>query len=339
MCASHWWALRHQYCNEGEEPQELPPISCTRSQSGGQKQLRTKAAPGRGYKCSEWVQWLYSLLLDAFEHFKKIGVKFSPRLLIELAITILVDPASLYTALSRDPKDNVLLLEKLTHCWIQQFMHIQNIVFLSQTSRLTCSPEKKQEIEMQVAYHLGVLNRGFQDGTFDENLMENIDKTHFVVNMDNGRTLGFCGDTTVKYAEVVSGGDSMTMVIRILGGRRSMIKAPMLIFTNPNSNYPIRGLNDNIPGVCYCTGPKGWMDQTLFSDYFVESRAFQSDVHSRSKFIWVDNCTSHNMTPKLSTVLEANNAILKYLPPCSTHLCQPADTFIISKVKDAWTKR
>ena len=69
--------------------------------------------------------------------------------------------------------------------------------------------------------------------------MENIDETHFVVNMDNGRTLGFRGDTTVKYAEVVSGGDSMTMVIRISGGRRSMIEAPMLIFTNPNSSYPI----------------------------------------------------------------------------------------------------
>ena len=118
-----------------------------------------------------------------------------------------------------------------------------------------------------------------------------------------------------------------------------MIEAPMLIFTNPNSSYPIRGLNDNIPGVCYRTGPKGWMDQTLFSDYFVEPRAFQSDVHGRSKFIWVDNCTGHNMIPRLSTVLEANNAILKYLPPCSTHLCQPTDTFIISKVKDAWTKR
>ena len=118
-------------------------------------------------------------------------------------------------------------------------MHTQNIVLLSQTGRLTCNPEKEQEIEMQVAYHLGVLNRGFQDGTFDENLVENIDETHFVVNMDNGRTLGFRGDTTVKYAEVVSSGDSMTMVIRISRRRRSMIEAPMLIFTNPNSSYPI----------------------------------------------------------------------------------------------------
>ena len=48
--------------------------------------------------------------------------------------------------------------------------------------------------------------------------MENIDETHFVINMDNGRTLGFQGDTLVKYAEVVSNGDSMVMVVWILGG-------------------------------------------------------------------------------------------------------------------------
>ena len=50
---------------------------------------------------------------------------------------------------------------------------------------------------------------------FDENLMENVDKTHFVVN---GRTLGFKGDNVVKYVDVILEGDSMTMVIRIFGG-------------------------------------------------------------------------------------------------------------------------
>ena len=47
------------------------------------------------------------------------------------------------------------------------------------------------------------------------------------------------------------------MVIRISGGRRSMIEAPMLIFTNLGNNYPIRGFDDNIPRVWYKTGPKG----------------------------------------------------------------------------------
>jgi hypothetical protein len=109
-----------------------------------------------------------------------------------------------------------------------------------------------------------MLQIDFQTGIFDENLIKNIDKIHFVINMDNGRRLEFPEDTTMKYANVVSGGDSMTMVIRISRGRRSLIEAPMLIFTNRNSRYPIRGLDDNIPMVSYRTGPKGWMDQALF---------------------------------------------------------------------------
>ena len=131
----------------------------------------------------------------------------------------------------------------------------------------------------------------------------------------------------------------MTMVVRISGGRRSMIEAPMLIFTNPNRSYPIRGVDDNILGVSYRTGPKGWMDQSIFAQYFAEPCAFQADVQQRTKMVWVDNCSSHSITPTLAHVLAEKNTTMKYLPPCSTHLCQPADTFIISKIKDAWTAR
>jgi hypothetical protein len=135
-------------------------------------------------------------------------------------------------------------------------MDVHNIVLLSQRGNLSCSLEKERQIEMNTAYHLGVLQSGFQSRIFDENFLENLDKTHFTVNMDNGRTLRFRGDMVIKHADVVAGGDAMTMVIRISGGHRSMVEAPMLIFTNGNSNYPIRGLEDTIPGVCYRTGPK-----------------------------------------------------------------------------------
>ena len=158
-------------------------------------------------------------------------------------------------------------------------------------------------------YHLGVLQRGFGSGILDENLMENVDKTHFVINLDNDHTLGFRGNTTIKYAEVVSQGESMMMVIRISGGCRSMIEAPMLIFTNLGSNYSIRGLEDNILRVCNSTGPKGWMDQTLFAKFFANPRAFQGDIHGRQKLIWVDNCTGHNITPRLTALLEQNRAL------------------------------
>jgi hypothetical protein len=151
-------------------------------------------------------------------------------------------------------------------------------VLLSQRGRLICSVEKELQIEMGTTYHLGVLQRGFQSREFDENVMENIDETHFVVNLDNEHTLGFQGDTSITYAEVVSGGDSMTMVVRIFGEQRSMIEAPMIIFTNAHRSYSIRGLEDTISCVTYRTGPKGWMDQSIFPEYFNEPRAFQADV-------------------------------------------------------------
>jgi hypothetical protein len=266
-------------------------------------------------------------------------VKFSSKLLIELALLVLLDPTSIYTVQSRDPKDNRLLIEKLNHSWIQRFMNVHNIVLLSQRGKLNCRLEKEIQIEMRAAHHLGVLQRDFQTGIFDENLIKNIVETHFVINMDNGRTLGFRGDTTVKYADVISGGDSMTMVVRISEGRRSLIEASMFIFTNGNSRYPIRGLDDNILGISYRTMPKCWMDQALFPKYFTEPRAFQLDLHGCTKIIWIDNCNSHRITSRLTTVLTEKQTVLRFLPPCCIHLYQPVDTFIISKIKDAWTKR
>ena len=314
-------------------------MSFTRSNFGKRKRFLNKAASGRGPKRSEWVLWLYPILLQSFEVYKRSGVKFSPIFLIELALSLLLALDSPYTAQSRDPKDDKLLTGKITHSWIQHFMDASNIVLLSQRGRLTCSLEKEAQIEMSVAHHLGVLYRGFESGDFNENLIENLDETHFTINMDNGKTLGFCGDSEVKYADVVAGGESMTMVVRISGGRRAMIESPMIIFCNENRNYPIRGLEDSIPGVCYRTGPKGWMDQSIFPQYFEEPRAFQPDIYNRTKLLWVDNCSGHNLTPRLQAVLAQKRTILRYLPPCATHLCQPADTFIISKIKDAWTRR
>ena len=102
-------------------------------------------------------------------------MKFSSKLLIELALSILLAPDSIYTIHSRDPKDNRLLTKKICHSWMRQFMDVQIIVLLFQRGRLSCSPKKEQEIEILIAYHLDVLQRGFQSGEFDENLMDNLD--------------------------------------------------------------------------------------------------------------------------------------------------------------------
>ena len=98
-------------------------------------------------------------------------------------------------------------------------MHVHSIVLLPQREQLTYSPENKLQIKMVTASYLGVLCRVFRVVFFYENLIKNIDETYFFMNLDNGQMLGFRGDTSVKYVEVVCDRDSMTMVIRIYGRR------------------------------------------------------------------------------------------------------------------------
>ena len=113
----------------------------------------------------------------------------------------------------------------------------------------------------------------------------------------------------------------------------------MIIFTNKNRNYPICGLDDLVLGVSYHTGPKGWMNQSIFFQYFIKPHAYQPDLHYHTKSVWVNNCTAYHMTPTLVAITAQKHSTLKYLPLCATHPCQPADTFFISNIKDTWTKQ
>lgn len=139
------------------------------------------------------------------------------------------------------------------------------------------SPAKTEFIERSISYHMGVLARGFRSGLLDENLQENIDETHFIVNMDNKRTLGFRGDQHVKYADMVLGGVGITMVVKVTGGVHGKIGIPLLIFQNAASSYPIRGVPDNVPGVCYRTAKKGFMTSELVPHYYREDRVSFAD--------------------------------------------------------------
>ena len=58
------------------------------------------------------------------------------------------------------------------------------------------SPENQLYIEKAVAFHLGELKKGFESGELDEDLVENADETHFLFNIDNGRTVGMRGMST-----------------------------------------------------------------------------------------------------------------------------------------------
>ena len=243
-----------------------------------------------------------------------VGLKFSPKILLNMALHILhtFDHAKFHNQ-SVD-HTGVPIVEKITRSFTRRFMSKHNIVYQMQTGRLSWSPAKERHVRMLVSHHLGTLYCGFVSGEYNENYIENLDETHFVINMDNGKTLGFRGDEHVKYVDVVSGGEAMTMVVRVIGGVHARIKTLMVIFTNANSSYPIQGLRDNIPGVTYRSSPKGWMNMALFAEYFSDPIAYQGDLYGHQKHVWVDNSSTHNSSPRLEQTLTAKNTQVCYLP-------------------------
>ena len=68
---------------------------------------------------------------------------------------------------------------------------MHDIVHGAQTGKLMVSAAKQDDIMETVAYHMGELRRGFESGDLNEDLLCNMDETHFLINCDNGRTLGF----------------------------------------------------------------------------------------------------------------------------------------------------
>lgn len=45
--------------------------------------------------------------------------------------------------------------------------------------------------------------------------LSNASATHFVINVDNSRSLGFAGETDVRYADMVNGGEDFMILARL----------------------------------------------------------------------------------------------------------------------------
>lgn len=224
---------------------------------------------------------------------------------------------------------------KIDASWIKSFTARFRIVSRAHTGKHRSSPKKEEELELSVAVHLGTLCGMFSNGLCEDDV-GNADETHFILNMDNGRTLGFACETEVRYADVVSGGEAFTMMVRLSGGVHGRIEPPFIVFMNKNRSYPIKGVPDNVPGVAYRSGPKGWIDTVVMPQYFEENRVIVKLPNGRTRVLFVDNCSGHNRTEDLETSLQKINTTVRYFPPNVTHLVQPCDTFVIQKIKQRW---
>lgn len=105
-------------------------------------------------------------------------------------------------------------VDVIDHSSLDPAFHGQRKIFLrSQRVNMMTSSEKELFLDKIVELHIGEVMWGPSSGRLNENIMENADETHLIFNMDNGKRLGHRRETTVQYADFVSGGDEIKMMI------------------------------------------------------------------------------------------------------------------------------
>ena len=62
-------------------------------------------------------------------------------------------------------------------------------------------------------------------------------------------------------------------------------------------------------------------------------------LYGRRRILLIDNCGGHCITLNVEQALSAMNTEIRFVPPNATDLIQPADSFVIQKLKDAWRLR
>ena len=70
-----------------------------------------------------------------------------------------------------------------------------------------------------------------------------------------------------------------------------------------------------------------------------EEKVIKALPNGLRRTLFVDNCSGHNDTHSLREAAEKIHTDIHYFPPNSTHLIKPCDSFVIQKIKRAWTTR
>ena len=104
------------------------------------------------------VKWLYAELIDEFDRYRKAGVKFSSKLLVQLGkyiIRISVHPIFASGYLFKDKH----IIDIVDFRCISRFMDVNNVVARAQTGKLMMSAGRMDQIAKEISYHLGVFER------------------------------------------------------------------------------------------------------------------------------------------------------------------------------------
>lgn len=142
----------------------------------------------------------------------------------------------------------------------------------------------------------------------------------------------------MSLADVISGGQGITVTLRVSEGARGKTMPIFTIFKNKDSNYPIADILDDVNGKSYCTVPCGWMDRRVFLEMLSERRIIAALLFRRTRVIFVDNEKVDMQTPEQLKELSLINKIIQNVPFNATNLVHPLEEFPIHCLKSVWRR-
>lgn len=139
------------------------------------------------------------------------------------------------------------------------------MVSRSHTGKRILTDGQMKFIEHEVVLHRGKLIWGFENRTCTEEHVVNAEKTHFCVDLNDGRTLAMEADQNVNLADAVRGSLGMSMMLMLGEGANARMEILVMTFESDRCSYPIQGIPGTVLVVYYITDPKEWMDSQFFS--------------------------------------------------------------------------
>ncbi|KAK7605135.1 hypothetical protein V9T40_006993 [Parthenolecanium corni] len=160
----------------------------------------------------------------------------------------------------------------------------------------------------------------------------NIDETSFCLDPSRIKVVGERGCSSHR----ITNGPGKENITVLLGSNAAGDKLPpLIIFTGGNLwDAWIPAEEAAFPGTTYAATKNGWMEATVFENYFVNS-FLKSIPNERPVVLILDGHTSHISLTLMLKAREAGVIILK-LPPHSSHKLQPMDLAVFGPLKLKW---
>ena len=185
------------------------------------------------------------------------------------------------------------------------------------------------------------LNRYYD--LLEETLKANdlLDKPACIYNCDetglplSPKSLKVVSEVGAKDPSCITGNTKSQITVLACANATGRAVPPFIIYDRKTLNPKLTC--DEVPGSLYGLSPKGWIDRSLFSDWFFDH--FLTNIPAARPVLLLMDGHSAHYCPEVIRAAAAEKVVLFTLPPHTTHLTQPLDKGCFAPLKVEWRKR